>query len=280
MKPLVLFVGLLLLVPVSYSVEPETLDIGVFPRRNITPTFQMFSPLEKYLSEQLNLKTKLHTFKDFSSFSEALFQRKFDLVHLNHFLYMQSREKLGYKVIAMNEEFGSSSLSGAIFVRADSDIDSIDDLRNKKIIFGGSRGAFISYVVNSYLLQKHGLEKGEYEEEFAINPPNAVLSVYYKAADAGGAGSAALQLPIVKKYMDTAEVKVLAQSKPFPHLPWALSSDLSPELQNKITQLLLSLNDSDKGLEILRSMKMTGIRKASSEDYLYSEVVIKQVLSE
>jgi phosphonate transport system substrate-binding protein len=176
----------LYLLPASAADDPLTM--GVFPRRNAKVTMKLFNPIAKYLSRKLGREVELVISKDFESFWEGVTEQRYDLVHYNQYHYLESHKKYGYQVIAKNEEFGSSRISGVITIRVDSGIRSVLDLKGKKIVFGGGPKAMMSYIVPTYLLREGGLRAGDYEEAFARNPPNAILSAYFRQSAAAGAG--------------------------------------------------------------------------------------------
>ena len=243
------------------------LIIGIFPRRNASTTIKFFTPLTKYLSTKLGREVKLETAKDFPSFWQKVLLQRYDIVHFNQYHYIKMHDENKYRAILQNEEFGKKLIAGAITVRKDSGINSIQDLKNKKIIFGGGKRAMIAYVVPTALLHRAGLKKGDYIEQFSKNPPNSLLSVYYKQAEAAGTGDIVLNLPVLRNSIDTSKIKYLTTSKPFAHLPWAVKTSMPQSLSKKIQELMLDLNNSDKGKEILRKSKLTGIHVADDKDY-------------
>jgi len=235
----------------------------------------MFKPLADYLGKQIGREVKLVTSKNFSEFWKAVQSKQFDLVHYNHLHYIESQSD--YRVILMNQEFGDNKISGAIAVRKDSNINSIDDLRGKKILFGGDKSALIAYIINTYYLRKNGLNEGDYEELFAKNPPNATLSMYHKRVDAAGIGNIGLKIPLMKKDgVDISEVKLFITSKPLSHLPWAVKVDLDPKLVHKIQTVLSQLGSSSKGQQLLKNARLTGLVEASDSDYDEIREIVKE----
>ncbi len=240
----------------------------------------MFTPLANYLSEKLDRQVSLSLSKNFSSFWQGVKNNKYDLVHYNQLHYIKSHREYGYNVILKNEEFNQSTLTGAIFVRKDSGIDSLDDLKGKKIIFGGGQQAMISTIVPRLLLLQHGLTLDDYQMLFAKNPPNAVLATFSEDADAAGAGGKVLQMGLIKNSIDTSELKILATSKPLAHLPWAVKKDMPMLTQTKIQSLLSDLIKSAKGKKILKTAALTNLLKAKDRDYQDHREIIKQVLGQ
>ncbi len=255
----------------------KPLVMGIFPRRNPTITVRLFRPLQLYLSETLGRDVVLEPAPDFTAFQQRLLAGRYDLVHLNQYHYVEAHRDLGYEVVAQNEEQGESTIRAAIYVRDDSPYVDLDQLKGKKIIFGGSSQAMISYVVPTYLLRRAGLKAGDYQEEFAATPPDAVLATYLELSDAGCAAESARRMPMVANKIDTAALRVLAISDPLPHLAWAVKGDLAAEQKQRIQQALLQLGDSAEGRAVLKAAHLSGLNPAADSDYDIHRQIINRV---
>jgi len=258
----------------------DPLIMGVFPRRNAKVTFVAFSPLVEHLSKKLRRPVMLEISNIFQTFWQGLTTKRYDIVHYNQYHYVRSHAQLGYNVIAMNEEFGRSTIAGAIDVRIDSGINSIADLKGRKIIFGGGVKAMMSYITPTYLLRQAGLMKNDYREVFATNPPNAILTTYFSQAHAAGVGDAVILMPVVSAKCDIAKLKHLAVSQPMAHLPWAVSNNIDLPTASEIKNILVTLKNSKQGQVILLRAKLTNIISAEDKDYDEHRKVIFSVLGE
>jgi len=260
--------------------QQAPLILGVFPRRSVQTTTDLFTPLVKYLSTRLNREVQLETTHDFASFWAQVEHKRYDIVHYNQYHYLRSHKELGYQVFAQNEEFGQNKIAGAIVVRVDSGINSLQDLRGKKIVFGGDRLAMQAYIAASYLLHQAGLKPGDYFEQFALNPPKAAIATFYQQAVAAGTGDHVLELPRVQNEIDTDKMKYLATGQPLAHLPWATKAELPVDLREKISGLLIGLHKHAEGKELLKQLGLTNIIPANDSDYNDHRHIIKTVLNE
>ncbi len=258
----------------------DTLRIGIFPRRPAASARAMFEPLRQYLAGRLGVPVTLELPTDYASFWTAIEQNRYDLVHYNQYQYIRARHLFGHRIVAKNEELGESQLKAVIFVRRDSSYRTLTDLRGRKILFGGDESAFISYILPTEILRQSGLKPGDYIEQFAQNPPKAIIALYYRQGDAAAAGNVVPMLPLVRKSIDADKVRSLAQSIAVPHLPWAVSDRVDAEQRTAIHDALLSLNDSASGRAILNGMDMTGIRPATDREYDAVRDVTRSVLGE
>jgi phosphonate transport system substrate-binding protein len=169
--------------------------------------------------------------------------------------------------VAHIEEFGKSTICGAIYVRKDSGITDLAQLRGRTVMFGGGEDAMISYIANRYLLERAGLRNGDFKALFAVNPPNAILALDHRQSDAAGAGDNVLELPEVKAAMNTDELAVLAVSAPLLQLPVAVRRDMPAALRESIQSLLVNIGNDEAGREALKAASMTGMGKAEDRDY-------------
>ncbi|HEB59546.1 MAG TPA: phosphate/phosphite/phosphonate ABC transporter substrate-binding protein [Gammaproteobacteria bacterium] len=258
----------------------DSLRIGIFPRRRQTLTLRLFTPLARFLEAELQRKVVLESAPDFASFWPRIADYRFDLVHFNQYHYLRSHRDYGYQVILRNEEFGESTIAGVLLARRDSGIETLADLRGRKIVFGGGRMAMISYIVPTYLLRKAGLREGDYSYQFALTPPKAAIAVYYHQAAVAGTGHRILNLPIIKKELDVDDLHIIAQSEPLAHLPWAISPHMDPALGRRIRALMISLRDSDAGRAILTAARVTAFVPTQDADYDPHRRIVREVLNE
>jgi len=268
---------LLVLFPEVYAYANEEVTIGIFPRRNPTVTVKMFSPMIKYLQQETGKTVKLETAKNFPEFWTRVKKNRYDIVHYNQLHYVLSND-FDYTVFLKNEEFGKSLISSGLLIRKDSGIKTISDVRGKSIIFGGGELAFISNIGNRIQLLDNGIAKADYQSLFARNPPNAALAVFYKRADAAGVGSVVLEIPSVKKRINTEELKFLATSDTQPHLPWAFSKSMNQETRKDISIALQKLSQTPKGVKILSKAGLTNLVPATDEEYNSTRIVYKTYL--
>jgi phosphonate transport system substrate-binding protein len=252
------------LAPAGYAAE-EALVMGVFPRHNATDTTTMYTPLADHLSGRLGRKVSLVTSRDFDSFWRGVTEQRYDIVHYNQYHYVHSAQ--AYTVVAHNQEFGKSAVAGALFVRKDSGITEISQLRGRTIIFGGGRDAMLSYIAPRFLLMQAGLKEGDFKTEFAVNPPNALLALFHKQADAAGGGDILNDLTVVRNAINAEELRILATTEPLLFLPWAVKRSMPAKLRESIQAILVDLGQGANGKNVLRAARATGIGKAEDRDY-------------
>jgi len=250
--------------PIGHAAE-NALALGVFPRYNATETTTMYTPLADHLSEKLGRKVALVTSKDFDTFWSGVQEQRYDIVHYNQYHYILSART--YQVIAQQQEFGKKAVGGALYVRKDSGITEISQLRGRTIIFGGGRDAMLSYIAPRFLLMQAGLKDSDFKSEFAVNPPNALLALFHKQADAAGGGDILIDLPVVRNAINAQELRILSATEPLLFLPWAVKRSMPPKLRDAIQSLMTGLENDAAGKSALNAAKATGMGKAEDRDY-------------
>lgn len=256
-----------LLVGMPALAQEDPFVIGVLPRRNVTDTVNAFAPLAEYLSTQLRRRVVLEPAKDFDAFWQAVAAKRYDLVHFNQLHYIRSHRDYGYQVILKNEEFGDSTISSAIVVHQDSTLETLIQLKGKKIAFGGNRDAMIGYVVPTALLRRAGLKRGDYTEVFVKNPLNAIAMTYIGETEASGTGTVVLRRPTLLAGVDAGKMKIITQSDALPHLPWAVKRETATPLREKIQKLLMSLADTAEGEQVLKPAQISDLVPATDAEY-------------
>jgi len=265
--------GILLLLCLTAALSPVSalraedgpLVLGIFPRYNATETTTRYTPIADYLQQRLHRKVALLTSKDFQSFWRGIEERRYDIVQYNQYHYIRSAKT--YQVIAHNKEFGKNTMAGALYVRKDSGITDLKQLRGRTVLFGGGEDAMISYIVPMYMMLQAGLKKDDIKSEFAVTPINSVIGVYNKLAQAAGSADNALGQPVIRNAINTDQLTALAVSDQLLQLPWAVKRTTSTKLREAIQAALVDLEGTEAGRNILKTALLTGIGKAQDKDY-------------
>lgn len=283
-----LFACLMMLLPVALqpatshaqTADGESLRLGVFPRHSAADTQRMFEPLRAYLSARLGMPVVLETPVDFASFWSAIEQRRFDLVHYNQYHYIRAHADFGHRLLVANEERGRSQIRAHIHVRFDSPVQEVHELKGRKILFGGGPSAMVSYILAIDLLRQHDLNDGDYIEGFAQNPGKALVALHFLQADAAAAGDPVVDLPAVREAIGDGSLRILAQSKPIPHLAWAATSRVNDAIARAVKAALLDLNTAGQPREILKSLQVSGLRSVDDRQYDIVRKIVERVRGE
>jgi phosphonate transport system substrate-binding protein len=144
----------------------------------------------------------------------------------------------------------------------------------------GGDHAMVASIMTRDILQQAGIKEDSYIGMTTLHPLKSIISVYYKQADAAGLGDMIRNIPAIKKKIDVDNLRVLAKSKSLAHLPWAVRSDIDVKEKENIIKALLLLNESSRGISLLKTAGLTGFRQVIDSDYDEHRKIIKRVLGE
>jgi phosphonate transport system substrate-binding protein len=253
-----------------------SLVLGVFPRFNAMDTTTRYTPIAEYLQERLGRKVSLVTSKDFHAFWQGIEERRYDIVQYNQYHFIRSAKS--YQVIAHNKEFGKSTMAGALYVRKDSGITSLAQLRGRTVLFGGGEDAMMAYIAPVFMMLQAGLKKDDFKSQFAVTPINSVIGVFHRQADAAGTGDNVVGQPVIRNAINMDELTALAVSEQLLHLPWAVKRTMPAQLRETVRSSLVDLENSEAGRNVLKAALLTGIGKAEDKDYEPHRKMVRAVM--
>jgi phosphonate transport system substrate-binding protein len=268
-------IALCAIVPRIAFAGPDPIIFGVFPRWNAQITVRDFTPLAEQIGHELGRPVRIETDKDFDSFMRRTYAGEFDVVHLNQLQYVRAHQAAGYRAIAKLCDSPDCTIRAVIVTRRDSKLMKVRDLKGKIIAFGDP-GAMVSHVLAKSLLLESALGPEQYRTIFTKNPPNALLAVYNGEADAAGVGTPVFQQPEIRQRLDIRELRILAESRPIPHLPVAVRGDMDAKLASRIQRTLIGLTRRSEGREILKKLGI--VRFEAVDDHQYA--IVRSLMEE
>ena len=213
--------------------------------------------LKDYLQERLQIDVELYKVSGgYGAIIEALRAKKIDVATLGPFGYLIASEKAGAEVLVVRatKDTAEGIYSGAIAVRKDSPIRTIDDL------IAHARELTFSYVdpdsTSGFLVQR------AYFQSRGLDPDNlfkkSMFSTSHVASAtallAGKVDAAAMMetLPtrvlLGRHLMKPGDIRLLWVSPRLPSSPIAVRKDLPPEFKAEIRQALIDIPERDPEL--------------------------------
>jgi phosphonate transport system substrate-binding protein len=264
-KPLVIILLILLfLVPSKTSPAGEALVLSVHPYLPATEISKRFSPLVYYLGMAIDTPITLLVARRYDEHIELIGNNKVDIAYMGPSSYVIVTARHGTKpLLARLEINGKPFFHGAIIVRKESKLKSLEGLAGKRFAFGDIEST-MSHLVPRYML----IEKGISNEKLAgfthlENHNNVALNVLSGTFDAG-----AVKEEVFNKYKDRG-LRVIAWTPEISEHLFITSNTLSPENIAALRKAMYSLNDTRKGRDIMAGIKstMTGMVPAEDRDY-------------
>ncbi|WP_236420246.1 MULTISPECIES: phosphate/phosphite/phosphonate ABC transporter substrate-binding protein [unclassified Paenibacillus] len=245
---------------------PTELTVQFVPSQNADTLEAKAKPLEKLLGDKLGIPVKVSVSTDYNTIIEAMASKKVDVGFLPPTAYVLAKEKGAAQVILQAQRFGVNDETGAptedladsyksmFIVKKDSPIQSIEDLKGKKIAYQNVTSS-AGYVWPAGLL----LDKG-------IDPLKDVTPVTVKGHDQGviavlngDVDAAAIfqdaRNTVSKDYPTVFEdTRVLAFTEPIPNDTIAVRTDMNADWSAKLKQAFIDIGKDPEGHEIIKEI--------------------------
>jgi len=263
MKKIIIFLlALIIFFPASVFAE-ETYKLTMLPRYFPKRIRSMIDPLAEYLSQRTGFTIKPVLTKDFTEYENSIKRGDIAIGYQNPLVY--AKVSKAHEVLAMAiKGAGGDKFRGIVIARPDSGIESIRDLRNKKIMIVGktSAGGFLSQKIT---LSENGINTKRdcvIEEASDNKQENVIISVSIGDVDAGFIRESALH--VADKYIRPGSIMVVSNCAWLPNWAFSVNRNLPDEVKNKIKKAVLQLKREDP---VLKAMRLEGFRPARDSQY-------------
>lgn len=269
--------GLLLLVVPSASAaqapgrqaRPRLL-IGLIPELNIFKQKARFRLLGEYLSRRVGVPVEFTILSRYGNIIESFQTERMDGAFFGSFTGALAIEKLGVVPLARPVNLdGSSTYHGHLFVRTDSPIRTVPQLRGRRMAFV-DRATTAGYVFPLALLRKAGIPSpdgffGEYY--FTGSHDAAVAAVLERKADVGAAKHSVYDRVRRENPAVDRELTIIAESPSVPSNGLCVRRGLDPPLAAALKQALLALEKDPAGGPVLQAFGALRFIETTADDY-------------
>lgn len=273
-------IGALMLLTISLVVCPslvlgaepaqKEILIGIIPEMNVFKQNERFRPLMEYLSKKTGVKVRTTILSRYGNIIESFVADKMDGAFFGSFTGALAIQKLGVVPLArpMNLD-GSTTYWGYLFVRKDSGIKSVADMRGRKMAFV-EKATTAGYVFPIAFLKDNGISDfkkffGEYF--FAGSHDAAIIAVLEKKADIGAAKHSIYDR--VKKTDPRVErdLVILAESAKVPSNGLCVRKGLDESIKKNLKDALLNIDKDPQGKQVLEKFGAIKFIETTISDY-------------
>ena len=252
------------------SMAADEIVLGLIPELNVFRQVERHTPLANYLSAKVGAPVRLKMLPRYGNIIDSFEQGKMDGAFWGSFTGAMAIRKLGLVPVARPLWIdGTSTYHGVLFVRRDSGITKVSDLKGKSFAFV-DRATTAGYLFPLALLREQGItniDKFFSSYFFAGSHDAAILSVLRKEADAGAAKNTVFQVVAKDDPAVTRDLRILAQSDPVPSNALGVRKDMAPELREKLSKALLGMENDPEGREVLKAYGAARFIPTTAADY-------------
>ena len=225
----------------------------------------------KLLQKETGLHFKTSVATSYAAVIEAMGAGKVDIGWLATFSYVLAKNKYDVELLLVVQRFGSPFYRGQIMVRADSGINSLENLQGKRFAFVDPASTSGHLYPKTLLLSKGLDPKTFFSKTIFAGSHNAVVLSIYKGEVDGGAAYDGSRAAVAKSYPDVFDkIKVLAYTKEIPNDTVSVRKELPADLKVRLRNGLKKISDSPEGSKVLK--RLYGISGLMDLDGLFDPV--------
>ena len=262
---LILFSFFILVPSLAFSEwreEVKELKIGLAGGENEADRLKNYECWRSYLEENLEIPVKFYPASDVAGIIHGLLGKTLNYASVGPSayaaMYIDDPDAVE-PIITIKETDGSNGYKSAMYVRKDSNIYSIEDMRGKSIAWSDPNTTS-GYLVPSFELHQRGLVPSEFFSRtgFAGGHEQAIIAVLNGQYDAGAtwvSGQGAVEEGytrgvfrnmIKKGLLDMDKLRVIWLSKFIMNGPHVIRKDLPVEFKEELIKHNLDLQEKDE----------------------------------
>jgi phosphonate transport system substrate-binding protein len=264
--------------PAQPQVKTAPLVLAFIPQENPEKLLGDIAIITQYLEKELGFPVKGFVTQDHAAAVEALRNQEADISFMGALPYVLAHQQAGAEVILAEVYRGSPRYRGRIFVRKDSGIKTLQDLKGKSIAFADpiSESGYL-YPLDIFA-QAGLLKRGEDPQTFfgtvyfAGGYQQAIQAVANGYVDAAGASQFA-ELLLTPEQLP--QITWIAESELIPSHAVIVRKDLDPARVKAFTQAMLKLNQPEYRSLLQHVYSPDGYIEASHKDYASVENIAR-----
>ncbi|MEE8372187.1 MAG: phosphonate ABC transporter substrate-binding protein [Dehalococcoidia bacterium] len=226
--------------------EITKLRWGLIPADDATEMLRQYEPVVEYMESVLGLDVEVQVTTDYTAAIIAMKQKHIEMAWFGPFSYILAAEEAGAEALAngVRRDTGKATYKSIIITRADSGIETLDDLKGRTFAFVDPASTS-GHLIPRKMLVENGIDP---EEDFSAmqwaGTHNAVeLAVKNGHVDAGALGDTTHRRMLEEGHIDPGEIFVVHESEPIPGSPIVVRGDLPQDLKDRIKQALIGMDE-------------------------------------
>lgn len=261
----------------------EPLSVQFVPTNNDGTMEAQSEPFAQYLTEQLGREVTVSVSTDYSAIVEAMDSGQVDIGIMPPAAYVRARESNGAEALLTSQLMDydqdtglplegelTNTFKGEILVRADSDMESIEDLTGRNIVTLSPNSAS-GYIYPVAEMRDAGIDHmNDVTLTTVSDIPSGMSAVLNGQMDAAFVFEGARNV-FASFYDDTdlfSELRVLHLTDgDIPNDAIAVQPDMDEELKQEIKDVFLNMIDDEEGAEAMAIWGHQGYEEAAESAY-------------
>jgi len=257
-------------IPPQKTPAGPVIIVGLLPEENIFHEVERYQPIAEYLSTKTGVTVRLKVIPRYGNVIENMVSKSIDAAFVGSFTYALAHTKLGVEVLARPESpDGISTYHGILFVRKDSGIKTVKDMKGKQFAFV-DKETTAGYLLPVVYFETKGIKNYKaYLKEvyFTGTHRGAIYDVLNKKADIGAAKNTVFERLAVSDSRLSNELTIIERSPEVPENGLVVRKDFNSALKEKLKQIMLNMDRDPEGQKVLKQFGASKFIETTDEDY-------------
>jgi phosphonate transport system substrate-binding protein len=241
----------------SWKDEVPVFRYGILGGENEADRLTNYACFQDLLGKELGVPVELYPASDYAGVMQGLIAGTLEAGGLGASayagIYIEDPDAVE-PIVTQEQTDGSTGYYSVLYVRSDSEMDSLDALKGKSLAFADPNST-TGYLYPAYELKKQGFDPAGHfgSAGFAGGHEQAVIAVLNNQYDAGvtwtsGVGeytSGNLNKMVRKGALDMDDIKILWKSSLIPNSPEVIRQDLRADLKAAYKDFLVNRPTTD-----------------------------------
>lgn len=249
--------------------EQKTIKMGFVPLKNSEKLIEDITPIADYLSEKMGVKVEAFTASSYIGVVEGIGSGSVDFGIIPPFSSLLAQKQSGAEAILTTKgKTGKSGYYSELYVRKDSNINSLDDVRGKKIAFVDPSSSS-GYIYPGAILAQNGIDiNKDVTYQFSGGHDKSLQLLLNKDVDVIGTFDGVPEKYVKDFPNAVSDTKILKTSDLIPGIMVTTSSKMDKELQKKLKQALLDMEKDEKMKQLfLKLFNISGFEEVDKTSY-------------
>ena len=230
--------------------EIKVLKMGLIPADDAEEMLRSYEPVKEYLSKELGIPVEIQVTSDYTAAIEAMRSKHIDMAWFGPFSYIIAANVAGAEAIVngVRRSDGKADYHSIIVARADSGIETLEDLKGKTFAFVEPASTSGNLIPRKMLIENGIDPDNDFEMSYYAGTHNAVeYAVANGKVDAGADSDNSYDRMVEAGEVDPEVNIIIYKSPPIPGSPIAVRGDLPADLKQKIQNALVNMDQQTIG---------------------------------
>lgn len=257
---------------------PKSLTVEFVPSQNAQILNAKVKPLQKLLSDELEVPVKVHIATNYNTMVEGLKSKKIDIAFISPVSYTLAHDAHAADVLLKSKGYlvdnkGNQThhlvdyYRSQIVVRKDSNINHLKDLKDKRVALQDVESTS-GYIYPLASLMEKGIKKSDIQIQQVKGHDQGLIALLNHDVEAVATYQDA-RADLKKEYPNIyQETKVIYRTKKIPNDTISVRNDMSSKWKKKISKAFIDISHTKKGKHVISDIYgHQGYEKAKDSDF-------------